>query len=129
MVNFVNGFELCEKIFAIDINVKVCYMSSGEINREALREAHPDKVWIIYAVCINCNKRFTSMRAISMHLKMTATRHVVNFINYGGYNKKTGSPRKIVLCVQYRTQRSQTSYLWYTYLNVNGCWDKIYLGR
>src|SRR5215471_9713153 len=90
MVNFVNGFELCEKIFAIDINVKVCYMSSGEINREALREAHPDKVWIIYAVCINCNKRFTSMRAISMHLKMTATRHVVNFINYGGYNKKTG---------------------------------------
>jgi len=31
-----------------------------------------------------------ALRAISMHLKMTATRHVVNFINYGGYNKKTG---------------------------------------
>ena len=28
-----NGLELC-KIFAIDINVKVCFMSSGEINRE-----------------------------------------------------------------------------------------------
>ena len=23
-----NGFELCEKIFAIDINVKICFMSS-----------------------------------------------------------------------------------------------------
>ena len=68
------------------------------MTNEPSSEAHPDKVWIIYAVCINCNKRFTSMRAISMHLKMTATRHVVSFINYGGYNKKTGlremSPRE-----------------------------------
>ncbi|MGC2571410.1 MAG: response regulator [Candidatus Nitrosopolaris sp.] len=29
-----NGFELCEKILAIVINVKVCFMSSVEINRE-----------------------------------------------------------------------------------------------
>jgi DNA-binding response OmpR family regulator len=36
-----NGFELCEKILAIDLNVKVCFMSSGEINREALREIYP----------------------------------------------------------------------------------------
>jgi CheY-like chemotaxis protein len=36
-----NGFELSEKILAIDINVKVCYMSSVEINREALREIYP----------------------------------------------------------------------------------------
>jgi two-component system nitrogen regulation response regulator NtrX len=36
-----NGFELCEKILVIDINVKVCFMSSGEINREALREIYP----------------------------------------------------------------------------------------
>jgi response regulator of citrate/malate metabolism len=36
-----NGFELCEKILAIDINVKVCFMFSGEINREALREIYP----------------------------------------------------------------------------------------
>jgi len=36
-----NGFELCEKILAIDINVRVCFMSSGEINPEALREIHP----------------------------------------------------------------------------------------
>jgi CheY-like chemotaxis protein len=36
-----NGFELCEKILAIDINVKVCFMSSGEINRAAAREIYP----------------------------------------------------------------------------------------
>lgn len=36
-----NGFELCEKMLAIDINVKVCFMSSGEIKREALREIYP----------------------------------------------------------------------------------------
>jgi CheY-like chemotaxis protein len=36
-----NGFELSEKILAIDINVKICFMSSGEINREALREIYP----------------------------------------------------------------------------------------
>jgi CheY-like chemotaxis protein len=38
-----NGFELCEKILGIDINVKVCFMSSGEINREALREIYPTR--------------------------------------------------------------------------------------
>jgi CheY-like chemotaxis protein len=36
-----NGFELYEKILAIDINVQVCFMSSVEINREALREIYP----------------------------------------------------------------------------------------
>ncbi|MGB8937680.1 MAG: response regulator [Candidatus Nitrosopolaris sp.] len=36
-----NGFELCEKILLVDINVKVCFMSSVEINREALREIYP----------------------------------------------------------------------------------------
>ena len=36
-----NGFELCEKILATDINVKVCFMSSVEIKREALREIYP----------------------------------------------------------------------------------------
>jgi hypothetical protein len=53
-------------------------------------EVPSHKVWTIEAACINCNKRFTSMRAVSMHLKMTATRHVMNFINYGNYDKKTG---------------------------------------
>jgi len=36
-----NGFELCEKILAIDINVRICFMSSGQINRKALREIYP----------------------------------------------------------------------------------------
>jgi len=38
-----NGFELCEKILAIDINVRICLMSSGEINWEALREIYPTR--------------------------------------------------------------------------------------
>jgi CheY-like chemotaxis protein len=38
-----NGFELSEKILAMDINVRVCFMSSGEINREALREIYPTR--------------------------------------------------------------------------------------
>jgi DNA-binding response OmpR family regulator len=36
-----NGFQLCEKILHFDINVRVCFMSNGEINREALREIYP----------------------------------------------------------------------------------------
>ena len=38
-----NGFELSQKIVAIDINVKVCFMSNGEINREALSEIYPTR--------------------------------------------------------------------------------------
>jgi CheY-like chemotaxis protein len=38
---YMNGFELSEKILTIDINVKICFMSSGEINRKALREIYP----------------------------------------------------------------------------------------
>jgi len=36
-----NGFELSEKILATDLNVKVCFMFSAEISREALREIYP----------------------------------------------------------------------------------------
>ena len=60
------------------------------MTNEPSSEAHSDKVWIIDAVCINCNKRFTSMHGVSMHLKMTGSCHVVNFINHGYYDKKTG---------------------------------------
>lgn len=36
-----NGFELCEKILKIDINVKICFVSAGGVNREAIREIYP----------------------------------------------------------------------------------------
>ena len=36
-----NGFELCEKILKIDINVNVCLVSAGGVNREAIREIYP----------------------------------------------------------------------------------------
>ena len=35
-----NGFEFYEKILELDINVKACFMTAGQINREALREIH-----------------------------------------------------------------------------------------
>jgi len=38
---YMDGFQLSERILEIDINVKICFMSSGEINRDALREIHP----------------------------------------------------------------------------------------
>ncbi len=38
---FMNGFQFSERVLEIDLNVKICYMSSGEINRDALREIHP----------------------------------------------------------------------------------------
>jgi FixJ family two-component response regulator len=37
----IDGFQLSERILDIDLNVKICFMSAGEINRDALREIHP----------------------------------------------------------------------------------------
>jgi hypothetical protein len=51
---------------------------------EPSSEANSDKLWVD-AICIYCNKRFTSMRSVGMHLKWKANRHAVNFINYGNY--------------------------------------------
>ena len=60
------------------------------MTNEPSSECRSDKAWIIEAVYINCNKRLNSTRAVSMHLKATAARHAVSFINHGNYNKKTG---------------------------------------
>jgi DNA-binding response OmpR family regulator len=38
-----DGFELCEKLLQKDINIKVCFMTAGEINMDAAREVHPLK--------------------------------------------------------------------------------------
>ena len=37
----VNGFDFSEKILKLDVNVRVCYISAGEMNIEALREQYP----------------------------------------------------------------------------------------
>ena len=36
-----NGFDFCVKVFEVDINPRVCFMSSVLINQEALREQYP----------------------------------------------------------------------------------------
>jgi DNA-binding response OmpR family regulator len=36
-----DGFELSEKILKSDINVRICFMSAGKVNHQAIREIHP----------------------------------------------------------------------------------------
>ena len=36
-----NGFQLCEKILELDVNVRVCLISAAELNIETLREVYP----------------------------------------------------------------------------------------
>jgi DNA-binding response OmpR family regulator len=36
-----NGFELCERILELDINIKVCFVSAVDVNDRALREVYP----------------------------------------------------------------------------------------
>ena len=36
-----NGFDFCVKIFEVDLNPKVCFISSGLINQDALKEQYP----------------------------------------------------------------------------------------
>jgi DNA-binding response OmpR family regulator len=35
-----NGFEFSEKILELDLNVRICYISAGEMNMGALREQY-----------------------------------------------------------------------------------------
>jgi DNA-binding response OmpR family regulator len=35
-----NGFELCEKILELDVNIRVCFISAAEVNVKALREVY-----------------------------------------------------------------------------------------
>ncbi len=37
-----NGFQLCEKILELDVNIRVCLMSALAINIQALRELYPN---------------------------------------------------------------------------------------
>jgi CheY-like chemotaxis protein len=37
-----NGFQLCEKILELDVNIRVCFMSALEVNVRALREVYPN---------------------------------------------------------------------------------------
>jgi response regulator RpfG family c-di-GMP phosphodiesterase len=38
----INGFELCQKILELDVNVRVCFITGGEANYETLRELYPN---------------------------------------------------------------------------------------
>ena len=36
-----NGFELCTQILKFDVNVRICFITAGETNIQALREVYP----------------------------------------------------------------------------------------
>jgi DNA-binding response OmpR family regulator len=36
-----NGFQLCTKISEVDLNVKICFITAGDINIDGLREVYP----------------------------------------------------------------------------------------
>jgi DNA-binding response OmpR family regulator len=36
-----SGFELCEKVLELDVNIRVCFLSAAEVNIQALREVYP----------------------------------------------------------------------------------------
>ena len=38
-----DGFQLAQKLLQKDLNVRVCFVTAGEINMDAAREAHPLK--------------------------------------------------------------------------------------
>jgi response regulator RpfG family c-di-GMP phosphodiesterase len=40
-MSVMNGFEFCIKALELDTNPRACFMSSGLINQEALREQYP----------------------------------------------------------------------------------------
>jgi response regulator RpfG family c-di-GMP phosphodiesterase len=37
----IDGFEYSAKIFKLDANIRICFMSSGLINQKALRRLYP----------------------------------------------------------------------------------------
>ena len=37
---YMNGFEICKKILELDANIRVCFISSADVDIEALREVY-----------------------------------------------------------------------------------------
>jgi FixJ family two-component response regulator len=37
-----NGFQFSQMVLELDVNVRVCFITAGEINIEALREVYPN---------------------------------------------------------------------------------------
>jgi DNA-binding response OmpR family regulator len=37
-----NGFQFSQRVLELDVNVRVCFITAGEANYEALREVYPN---------------------------------------------------------------------------------------
>jgi DNA-binding response OmpR family regulator len=42
-IPLLDGFQLAQNLIRRDLNVRICFMTSGEINMDAAREVHPLK--------------------------------------------------------------------------------------
>ena len=43
-----DGFQLAQNLLRRDLNVRVCFMTAGEINMDAAREVHPLKEYRLF---------------------------------------------------------------------------------
>jgi hypothetical protein len=41
------GFELCQRILEIDLNIRVCFVIAVEINEYVIRELYSNKGWFV----------------------------------------------------------------------------------
>ena len=51
-----DGFQLAQNLVRRDLNVRVCFMTSGEINMDATREVHPQEYWLLHQVTNYCRR-------------------------------------------------------------------------
>ena len=61
-----DGFQLAQNLLQKDLNVRICFMTAGEINMDAAREVHPLK-------SIGCfiKKPITAEQLLYIHLLYT----------------------------------------------------------
>jgi CheY-like chemotaxis protein len=54
-----DGFELCEKILELDINIRVCFISAAEVNIQALRSICKSKKYRMFYKKTSYDKLFS----------------------------------------------------------------------
>jgi hypothetical protein len=41
------GFELCQRILELDLDIRVCFVTAGKINEYVIRELYSNKGWFV----------------------------------------------------------------------------------
>ena len=72
-----NGFQLCEKILELDVNMRVCFMSALEVNIRALREVYRN----VNLGCYSCETRLLSWIKTKLGIKLLQNQ-LIKYIFY-----------------------------------------------